>query len=160
MRLRIAWFGRTSVSPYEEQIEIYRQRINRRWPSEDCPLRPVSGGREKDPRRVLRLEAEAVKRHREAGWRVVALDERGRSRDSGDFARWLGGLEDRGVGGILFVIGSDLGLDAAFLDQAEERISLSPMTLPHLLARALLWEQLFRATSILGGGAYHRSCVQ
>ena len=160
MRLRVTWFGRTSASAYEEQIETYRQRVNRRWPSEDCPLRPVTGGREKDPRRVLRMEAEVVERHREAGWRLVALDERGRDRDSEGFARWLAGLEDRGVGGILFVIGSDLGLDHTLLDQADECISLSAMTLPHLLARALLWEQLFRATSILGGGAYHRSCVQ
>lgn len=160
MRLRVTWFGRTSASAYEEQIETYRQRVNHRWPSEDCPLRLVTGGREKDPRRVLRLEAEVVERHREAGWRLVALDERGRGRDSEDFARWLAGLEDRGVGGILFVIGSDLGLDHTLLDQADECISLSAMTLPHLMARALLWEQLFRATSILGGGAYHRSCVQ
>lgn len=160
MRLCVTWFGRPSASPFEDLIETYRQRVNRRWPTEDRPLRPVPGGREKDVRRVLRMEAEAVDRQREAGWRLVALDERGRGRDSEGFARWLGDLEDRGVGGILFVIGSDLGLDAAFLDRADERISLSAMTLPHLLARALLWEQLFRATSILGGGAYHRSCVQ
>lgn len=160
MRLRVSWFGRKSASPYEEQIEIYRRRVHRRWPAEDTPLRPVTGAREKDPRRVLRLEAEAVMRHREEGWRMVALDERGRCRDSERFARWMAGFEDRGIGGILFVIGSDLGLDAAFLDRADERISLSPLTLPHLLARAVLWEQLFRATAILGGGAYHRSCVQ
>lgn len=160
MRLRVTWFGRVSASPYEEQIESYRERVNRRWPSEDRPLRPVSGGREKDPRRVLRMESEAVLRNHDAGWRLVALDERGRSRDSEEFAGWLAGLEDRGAGGVLFVIGSDLGLDSALLERADERISLSPMTLPHLLARTLLWEQLFRATSILGGGAYHRSCVQ
>ncbi len=160
MRLRIIWFGRTSASPYEEQIEAYHQRVNRRWPAEDCPLRPVSGGRDKDPRRVLRLEADAVARHCDAAWRMVALDERGRGRNSEDFARWLAGLEDAGVIGIDFVIGSDLGLDGSLLERAHERISLSPLTLPHQLARALLWEQLFRATSILGGGAYHRSCVQ
>jgi 23S rRNA (pseudouridine1915-N3)-methyltransferase len=160
VRLRVTWFGRRSASAYEKQVETYRQRVDRRWPSEDCPLRPVSGGRERDPRRVLRLEAEAVERHREPGWLLVALDERGRVRDSEDFARWLAGLEDRGVGGILFVIGSDLGLDHTLLEHADERISLSAMTLPHLLARALLWEQLYRATSILGGGGYHRSCVQ
>ena len=43
---------------------------------------------------------------------------------------------------------------------ADERLSLGPMTLPHLLARLTLWEQLFRATHILGGGAYHRVSVQ
>jgi len=44
--------------------------------------------------------------------------------------------------------------------RADERLSLSAMTLPHLLARLLLWEQLFRATQILGGGSYHRDGVQ
>ena len=70
MRLCVTWFGRVSASPYEEQIESYRKRVNRRWPSEDCPLRPVPGGREKDPRRALRLEAEALSRHRDPGWRI------------------------------------------------------------------------------------------
>jgi 23S rRNA (pseudouridine1915-N3)-methyltransferase len=47
-------------------------------------------------------------------------------------------------------------LDSGLVDRADERLSLSPMTLPHLLARLVLWEQLYRATDILSGGAYHR----
>jgi len=156
MRVSVAWFGRRSASPYEDQIETYRQRIDRSWKAEDRVLRPIAGGREKDPRRALRLEAEAMLRHHEPGWRLVALDERGERRDSVAFAGWLGGLEDRSVEGILFVIGSDLGLDPGLVGGANERLSLSPMTLPHLLARLVLWEQLYRATDILSGGAYHR----
>ena len=156
MRVSVAWFGRRSASPYEDQIEIYRQRTDRRWKAEDRVLRPIAGGREKDSRRTLRLEAEAVLSYREPGWRLVALDERGERRESVAFARWLGDLEDRGVEGVLFVIGSDLGLDPGLVDRANERLSVSPMTLPHLLARLVLWEQLFRATDILLGGAYHR----
>jgi len=156
MRVNVAWFGRRSASPYEDQIEIYRQRTDRRWKAEDRVLRPIAGGREKDSRRTLRLEAEAVLSCREPGWRLVALDERGERRESVAFARWLGDLEDRGVEGVLFVIGSDLGLDPGLVDRANERLSVSPMTLPHLLARLVLWEQLFRATDILSGGAYHR----
>ena len=156
MRVSVAWFGRRSANPYEDQIEIYRQRTNGRWKAEDRVLRPIAGGREKDSRRTLRLEAEAVLSCREPGWRLVALDERGERRESVAFARWLGDLEDRGVEGVLFVIGSDLGLDPGLVDRANERLSVSPMTLPHLLARLVLWEQLFRATDILSGGAYHR----
>ena len=156
MRVNVAWFGRRSASPYEDQIEIYRQRTDRRWKAEDRVLRPIAGGREKDSRRTLRLEAEAVLSCREPGWRLVALDERGERRESVAFARWLGDLEDRGVEGVLFGIGSDLGLDPGLVDRANERLSVSPMTLPHLLARLVLWEQLFRATDILSGGAYHR----
>ena len=156
MRVNVAWFGRRSASPYEDQIEIYRQRTDRRWKAEDRVLRPVAGGREKDSHRTLRLEAEMMFRHREPGWRLVALDERGKCRDSVAFAEWLGRLDDRSVNGVFFAIGSDLGLDPELVDGADERLSLSPMTLPHLLARLMLWEQLYRATDILSGGAYHR----
>mgnify|MGYP001822463506 CR=1 FL=1 len=156
MRIRVAWLGRVAASPYEAQVETYRKRVQRRWPCEDAALRPVAGGREKDPERVLRLEAEALLRQHEQGWKMVALDERGRGRSSEAFARWLAGLQDQGVAGVFFVVGSDLGLHPSILDRADEKISLSPMTLPHLLARLLLWEQLFRTTHILGGGAYNR----
>lgn len=160
MKVRVAWLGRPSASPYENQVETYRKRVARRWPAEDCPLRPISGGRDHDPVRALRLEAEALERQCEQGWWVVALDERGRSRDSRGLASWLAGLEDGGRPGVVFAIGSDLGLDRVFIDRADERLSLSPMTLPHLLARLMMWEQIFRATQILGGGAYHRVSVQ
>jgi 23S rRNA (pseudouridine1915-N3)-methyltransferase len=123
-------------------------------------VRAATGGRDKDPERVLKLEADALLRHLDPGWRLVALDEHGSTQTSSAFARRLGKLADSGVEGALFAIGSDLGLHADLLDRADERLSLSPMTLPHLLARLLLWEQLFRAANILGGGAYHRVSVQ
>lgn len=160
MKIRVGWLGRPSASPFEDQVKDYRQRVDRRWPAEDRPLKPVAGGRDQDPVRVLRREAEVIERLRESGWRTVALDERGRIRKSVDFARWLGSFEDRGVGGVLFVVGSDLGLHSSIVESADEVLSVSAMTMPHLLARLVLWEQLYRATQILGGGAYHRICVQ
>ncbi len=160
MKVRVAWLGRKSASPYEHEVEKYRKRVNRRWPAEDRALRASAGGRDKDPDRVLRLEADALLRFLEPGWRLVALDERGRTTSSEDFAERLQGFADRGVDGVLFVIGSDLGLHEDLLERADDRLSLSPMTLPHLLARLLLWEQLFRAANLLGGGAYHRVSVQ
>ena len=160
MKIRVAWLGRPSASPYEREVETYRKRVARRWPAEDRPLRSASGGRSRDPERALKLEAEALVRQFEPGWHVVALHERGRERDSRDFANMLASLEDGGRPGVVFAIGSDLGLEKNLVDRADEKRSLSAMTLPHLLARLLLWEQLFRATQILGGGAYHRVSVQ
>jgi 23S rRNA (pseudouridine1915-N3)-methyltransferase len=160
VKVRVAWLGRPAASPYEREIETYRKRVHRRWPAEDRPLRPSAGGRRKDPERALRLEADQLLRQLEPGWRLVVLDERGPAHTSEAFAKRLQKHADRGVEGLLFVIGSDLGLERDLVSRADERLSLSPMTLPHLLARLLLWEQLFRATSILGGGAYHRVSVQ
>lgn len=156
----MVWLGRPSGSPHEEQVATYLKRVNRRWPAEDRPSRPIAGGRHLDPGRVVRLEAEVLERQCEPGWRLVALDERGRTRSSDDLAKWMAALEDGGTPGVVFAVGSDLGLHRDFIDRADERLSLSAMTLPHLLARLLLWEQLYRATQILGGGAYHRVVVQ
>lgn len=156
MKVRVAWLGRPSASPYEGEVETYRKRVHRRWPAEDRPIRAVGGGRDRDPERVLKLEADALLRHLDPGWKLVALDQRGPASTSEEFAKSLGNHADGGVDGVLFVVGSDLGLDGDFLARADETLSLSRMTLPHLVARLLLWEQLFRATHILGGGAYHR----
>lgn len=155
--MRVLWFGRRSAAALDEQVETYRRRTDRRWPAEDRMLRPVSGGRSDDPRRVLREEARALERALDPGWTVVALDESGRRLTSDGFARLMREYEDRSTPGLDFVIGSDLGLDGDFSARAAVKLSLSPMTLPHQLARLVLWEQLFRATHILGGGKYHRN---
>jgi 23S rRNA (pseudouridine1915-N3)-methyltransferase len=160
VKVRVAWLGRPTASPYERAVETYRKRVHRRWPAEDRPVRASAGGRDKDPERALRLEADSLVRHLEPGWRLVALDEHGRAHTSEEFAKRLQKLADRGVEGVLFAIGSDLGLDRDLVTRADESLSLGPMTLPHLLARLLLWEQLFRAANLLSGGAYHRVSVQ
>jgi len=156
VRVRVLWFGRLGAGAFDEQIETYRRRVQHRWPAEDRVLKPVSGGRSDDPRRVLREEARALERALEEGWTLVVLDEGGRRLTSETFARMLRDWEDRSTPGLDLVIGSDLGLDRDFAARAAVRLSLSPMTLPHQVARLVVWEQLFRATHILGGGSYHR----
>ncbi len=160
MKIRVIWFGRPGASPYEEQVESYRLRVSRRWPAEDLPVRPAAGGRGADPRRTLRREAESVLERIPANWRMVLLDERGEQLGSEALAGLLQAEETSGTPGIAFVVGSDLGLDPSLGRRAWKRISLGPLTLPHLLARLVVWEQLFRSADILGGGSYHRRNVQ
>jgi len=160
MRIRVLWFGRPAASPYEKQVEVYRRRVEHRWPAEDLPMRSASGGRDSDPRKALRAEATVVRRNVPNGWRLATLDERGRNLSSEGFAGLLEATEASGAPGLVLVVGSDLGLDRQLREEASLSVSLSPMTLPHLLARLVLWEQLFRACQILGGGGYHRRGVQ
>jgi 23S rRNA (pseudouridine1915-N3)-methyltransferase len=160
MRLRVIWFGRPAGSPYEKEIESYRKRVSRRWPAEDLPLRPAAGGRSADPTRALAVEAEVARRKIPGGWLSIALDESGTIVDSVGLARILGDLEAASTPGIALLVGSDLGLGADLLSSARLRLSLGRLTLPHLIARLVLWEQVFRATDILGGGRYHRPGVQ
>lgn len=160
MKVRVVWCGRPAASPYERQVETYRSRVARRWPADDIAVKPAAGGRDSDPHRSLVLEAERIRQHLPGGWPLLILDETGERLTSVGFAGRLTELEGRGVAGAVFVVGSDLGLDGELIASAAIRISLSDLTLPHLLARLLLWEQLFRVTTILGGGGYHRLVVQ
>jgi 23S rRNA (pseudouridine1915-N3)-methyltransferase len=160
MRIKVVWFGRPARSPFEEQVALYVKRVSRRWPSEDIALRPAAGGREQDAARALHNEAGAVLGAVPDKWQLVILDERGKAFDSKGLSRWLEESEASATPGLVFAVGSDLGIAAELRQRAALCLSLSPLTLPHLLARVLLWEQLFRATDILGSGRYHRRGVQ
>ncbi|PQO24595.1 23S rRNA (pseudouridine(1915)-N(3))-methyltransferase RlmH [Rhodobacteraceae bacterium WD3A24] len=88
---------------------------------------------------------------------VCALDERGRMMTSPDFAAMLAEWRDAGAGTGAFVIGGADGLSEAVLARADVRLSFGPMVWPHMLARVMLAEQLYRAVSILAGAPYHRA---
>jgi 23S rRNA (pseudouridine1915-N3)-methyltransferase len=89
--------------------------------------------------------------------RRIVLDEGGRQLTSQQFADLLGRLRDDGCGEVAFFIGGADGHGGALFDQAHERLSLGPMTLPHGLARVIILEQLYRAVTILSGHPYHRA---
>ena len=157
VRVRVVWVGRPGVDPFHREVAAYLTRVARRWPAEDVPLRPAAGGRASDPDRARAREGEAIRARVPDRWLLVALDERGWEPTSEELASWLGTLEGRSVPGVAFAVGSDLGLDPGVCEVAARRLSLGRLTLPHRLARLVLWEQLYRATAILGGGAYHRA---
>ena len=88
--------------------------------------------------------------------RHVVLDERGAQHASGEFARILERWRDEGVREARFWIGAADGHDEAQRQNADLLLGFGPMTWPHMLARAMLAEQLWRATSIVAGHPYHR----
>jgi 23S rRNA (pseudouridine1915-N3)-methyltransferase len=98
----------------------------------------------------LREDEQIARRIPDRAW-VCLLDAGGRQRTSEELATWV---EARRQGGrdVCFVIGGPYGTD---LDRYDDTLSLGPMTLPHLLARVVLLEQLFRAHKILAGEPYH-----
>ena len=84
---------------------------------------------------------------------LVALSEEGKTYTSEKFADFLGGARSHQF---LFFIGSADGLSPEIKKKAKHKLSLSPMTFPHEMARLLLLEQLYRAKTILQGGKYHK----
>ena len=89
--------------------------------------------------------------------RTVLLDERGKTLSSEEFAAILGRWRDEGVREARFVLGAADGHSEAERDSADLLLAMGAMTWPHLLARAMLLEQLYRATTIVAGHPYHRS---
>ena len=87
---------------------------------------------------------------------VVVLDERGQPFDSLKFARWLERLTIDSPHGIHFVVGGDVGLDETIKQRADLLLSLSPMTLPHQIARVVLVEQIYRACTLMRNIRYHK----
>ena len=108
------------------------------------------------PAEIKRREASALLAAVPAHGFVVALDQAGEAPDSARLAtqleRWLGLGRP-----VCFVIGGAEGLDAAVLARADHVLSLGPLTWPHLLARAMLAEQVYRARAIVAGHPYHRA---
>ncbi len=101
-------------------------------------------------------EAELILGALPAGARLVALDQRGASWNSRDFADRLASWRDSGTAALAFAIGGAEGLAAAVIDRADTVLSLGMMTWPHFLVRGMLLEQLYRAQQILAGHPYHR----
>ena len=91
------------------------------------------------------------------GASICTLDERGKLLTSPDFARRIAALRDDGQRELAFVIGGADGIDPSLRARADMSISFGKMVWPHMLARVMLAEQIYRATTILAGSPYHRS---
>jgi 23S rRNA (pseudouridine1915-N3)-methyltransferase len=92
-----------------------------------------------------------------AGAVAVALDERGQQLSSDEFAALIARERDGGVPEMVFLIGGADGHDRSLRAAAGHRLSFGPMVWPHMLARVMLAEQIYRAVSILAGSPYHRA---
>jgi 23S rRNA (pseudouridine1915-N3)-methyltransferase len=139
MQLHIIARGKIARSPEADLLHRYGRRIT--WPFKHTEL-PESGGTA--PPRL-------------APAREVLLDERGEQISSEEFATLLGRWRDEGVREARFLIGAADGHGDAARKSADLLLGFGPMTWPHLMVRAMLAEQLWRATSILSGHPYHRS---
>ena len=139
MRLHIIARGRIGRSPEAELVDRYARRLT--WPFKLTELPETSGA-----------VPSAI-----APSRSVLLDERGQQLSSEAFAALLGRWRDDGVREARFLIGSADGHGDTQRADADLLIGFGAMTWPHLLARAMLAEQLWRATSILAGHPYHRA---
>ncbi|MBS0564380.1 MAG: 23S rRNA (pseudouridine(1915)-N(3))-methyltransferase RlmH [Proteobacteria bacterium] len=156
MKVAIVAVGRLRAGPEHELITDYLHRFDR-----------IGRGLGLGPARVIEVddrkgggmaaEADLLDRAIPAGACLAVLDERGALMTSPEFAAELGRWRDHGRPEMAFVIGGADGIAPALRSRADLSLSFGRMVWPHLLARAMLAEQLYRAASILAGAPYHRA---
>jgi 23S rRNA (pseudouridine1915-N3)-methyltransferase len=139
MLLHIIARGKIGRSPEAELVDRYMKRLS--WPHKITELPDVGG-------KMPPLS--------DGQMRIIALDEAGEMAGSLDFAKLLQGWRDDGVREVRFLIGAADGLSAEDRAAADMVWSFGRATWPHMMARAMLAEQLWRATSIIANHPYHR----
>ncbi len=152
MKLTIAAIGRAGRGPERNLYEHYAGRI--RWP---LTLRELEEKKKLPVPQLIEREGQLLLAAVPAEALVVALDRRGKALDSAAFARQLQRWRDDSVSDVAFLIGGADGHGEALLKRARLVLSFGAMTWPHLLARAMLAEQIYRAQQLLAGHPYHRA---
>ncbi|MEN3113412.1 23S rRNA (pseudouridine(1915)-N(3))-methyltransferase RlmH [Uliginosibacterium paludis] len=155
MKLIIAAVGTRMPGWVETGFAEFAKRLPR-----DCPLELLEVKAEprttgKTPAAMMNAEAERLRAAMPARRRLVVLDERGDDLTTKQLAerlqKWMGMGDD-----VVFAIGGPDGLDPAFKAEAQEKLRLSSLTLPHAMVRPLLAEALYRAWSVVNNHPYHR----
>ena len=147
----IAAVGKAKAGPERALYESYLARLPWRVDLKEIEIKKDLAV---DVRRAR--EGEALLAAIPDGARIVALDERGRTESSEAFATRLGRWRDDGARTVGFIIGGAVGLDESVRKKAQLVLSFGALTWPHMLVRAMLAEQVYRAQSILAGHPYHR----
>ncbi len=155
MKVHLCVVGRLRAGPEKDLIQDYVARFDRSGRS--LSLGPVNIIEVED-RKGGGMAAEGVLLARAVpeGAALVVLDERGKLVSSPHFAERIADWRDTGRSDLAFVIGGADGVDPSLRAKADLVLSFGKMVWPHMLARAMLTEQLYRAASILAGSPYHR----
>lgn len=154
MKLSVLAVGHRQPAWVNEGCAEYLKRMPRELPASVTEIKPEGRG-SKTREQLLAAEKGRLREAMATGSRLVVLDEKGDDLTTLQLARrleaWM--LDGRDVS--LLIGGAD-GLDEEFKQQADDRLRLSSLTLPHGMARLLLCEQLYRAVSVLKNHPYHR----
>lgn len=152
MKITIVAVGRMKRGPLEAICREYSDRLP--W---SLAIHEVEAKKRLEGDALKAEEADLIAARIPDGAVLVALDERGRGLSSEDLARRIGDWRDQGRGEICFVLGGADGLTPSIRDRADIILAFGPQTWPHMLARVMLIEQIYRVERILAGHPYHRA---
>lgn len=159
MTINFIALGKLKESYYREACAEYIKRLGAFAQVRCVEPAPVDLPQNPNAAQIEKaLEAEAVKirEHIKPASYTIAMCVEGKELSSGQLAEKLSELANRGISTVNFVVGSSFGLSDEFKRSSDFRLSMSPMTFPHSLARVMLFEQVYRAYSIINNAKYHK----
>ena len=145
-------FYADAVAEYSKRLSAYCKLTVLELPEERLPDKPSQAQIDA----ALAKEAAAIRAKLPPNASVVALCVEGRQRSSEELAHLLTTWNNTSAKHLAFLIGGSYGLDEALKAEAWVRLSMSPMTFPHHLARVMVLEQIYRAFKINEGSNYHK----
>ena len=158
-RVTVLCVGKLKEKFYIDAAAEYVKRLQRH-----CKLELIELPEQRLPdapspaeiQKALRTEGDAIRERLPKGGAVIALCIEGRPCSSEELSRRMAEFGVQGKTQLTFLIGGSVGLDEDLKRQADWRLSMSPMTFPHHMARIMLLEQIYRAYQIAGGTKYHK----
>lgn len=156
MKARLIAVGEHPPGWVAEGFAEYRKRLSHWLPLDLVEIAPGVRGKGRDAARATHDEGQRVLAALPKQGLVVALDGRGRTHSSEDLAQRMEHWRQQGRD-LAFLIGGPEGHAPEVMARADERWSLGPLTLPHMLVRLVLAEQLYRACTLLANHPYHRA---
>ncbi|MCB9357008.1 MAG: 23S rRNA (pseudouridine(1915)-N(3))-methyltransferase RlmH [Calditrichaeota bacterium] len=157
MKLQVIAVGKLREAYFKAACDEYAGRIRHFLPIDECEVPSMSEvSSNGSGKGAMHAEAEAIVKQIPQGSKLIALDIKGKTFSSEQLSQFI---QDEMLGStnrLCFVIGGAWGLAPSLLDSATLRLSFSPMTFPHELARVMLYEQLYRALSIWKNLPYHK----
>lgn len=153
MKIAIISIGKFENSPFKQVFETYLKRLKWKIELKEFDLKNSNN---MTIEKIKEGEGKLILKNLKTNSKLIVLDENAKQFSSLDFAKLISDFAVTGDSDLTFVIGGANGLAKEVINKASLKISLSKMTFPHLMVRAILIEQLYRAQTIIDGHPYHR----
>jgi len=149
--------GKTQASYLKEGMAAYSQRLTHYTQLQIIEIPAIKNSGSWSEEKLKNVEGEQLLAQLSGEEYLVLLDERGKMRNSSQFAEWIAGHQNRCLRHLAFMVGGAYGFSDALYAVGKEKFSLSAMTFSHQILRLIFLEQLYRAYSILNNHPYHHN---
>jgi len=158
-KVSVICVGKLKEKFYAEASAEYAKRLSRFCKLEILELPEERLPEDPSPAQIeaaLSKEADAIRAKLPASAAIIAMCVEGKTRSSEELAQLMADSANQGASHLVFLIGGSFGLHPSVKALAGTRLSMSPMTFPHHLARVMLLEQIYRGYQIIAGSKYHK----